>query len=158
MQALNTALLLPCMQVLPYMFGLDGTDRLYCCLPMCHTAAVGAFSICWWLGAPLVLARRFSASSFWAEVAEQRVTVVQYVGELCRYLVHSPPSAYDTAHSVRVAFGNGLRPEVWPKFVRRFGVAQIAEVYASTEGNANLANTVGKECAVGCISPLLARM
>lgn len=144
--------------VLPHMFDLRSTDRLYCCLPMCHTAAVGSLSICWWLGAPMILAPKFSASRFWRDCAENGATVVQYVGELCRYLVHAPPSPHDKAHRVRVAFGNGLRPEVWPKFVKRFGVRQIAEVYASTEGNANLANTVGKEGAIGFISPLLARM
>ena len=40
----------------------------------------------------------------------------------------------------------------------RFGLERIAEVYASTEGNANLANTEGREGAVGFISPLLAPM
>ena len=107
---------------------------------------------------PMILAPKFSASRFWRDCKENNATIVQYVGELCRYLVHSPPSEYDKNHNVRVAFGNGLRPEVWPKFVSRFGIEQVAEVYASTEGNANLANTVGKEGAVGFISPLLARM
>ena len=144
--------------VVPYMFELKPTDRFYCCLPMCHTAAVGACCFCWWLGIPLLLAPKFSATRFWRDATELRATVVQYVGELCRYLVASPPSEYDRAHSVRLAFGNGLRPEVWPRFVRRFGVGRIAEVYASTEGNASLANTVGREGAVGFISPLLARM
>ena len=144
--------------VIPHMFSLKRSDRVYCCLPMCHTAAIGSISICWWLGAPLILARRFSVRSFWQDCAEHRATVVQYVGELCRYLVHAPPSDWERKHCVRVAFGNGLRPEVWPAFVQRFGIPQIAEVYASTEGNANLANTVGKEGAVGFISPLLARM
>jgi acyl-CoA synthetase (AMP-forming)/AMP-acid ligase II len=46
----------------------------------------GAFSICWWLGIPMVLARKFSASTFWKDVATNECTVVQYVGELCRYL------------------------------------------------------------------------
>ena len=27
--------------VLPYMFSLGSGDKLYCCLPMCHTAAIG---------------------------------------------------------------------------------------------------------------------
>ena len=44
--------------VLPHMFDLRPTDRLYCCLPMCHTAAVGALSICWWLGAPAAREQR----------------------------------------------------------------------------------------------------
>uniref|UniRef100_A0A7S4EWF4 AMP-dependent synthetase/ligase domain-containing protein n=1 Tax=Chrysotila carterae TaxID=13221 RepID=A0A7S4EWF4_CHRCT len=141
--------------VLPYMFGLQETDRLYCCLPMCHTAAIGALSICWWLGAPMILASKFSATSFWRECTESRATVIQYIGEICRYLTHTPSSEYDTKHCVRLAFGNGLRPEVWNCFKSRFGIAQIGEVYASTEGNANLANTEGREGAVGFISPLL---
>ena len=45
---------------------------------------------------------------------------------------------------------------MWPRFKARFGIERIAELYASTEGNANLANTEGKEGAVGFISPLLA--
>jgi acyl-CoA synthetase (AMP-forming)/AMP-acid ligase II len=123
---------------------------------MCHTAAVGALSICWWLGIPLVLAPRFSASTFWSECAQHGVTVVQYVGELCRYLLATPPSPHDSAHRVRLALGNGLRPDVWPRFKARFGIERVAELYASTEGNANLANTEDKEGAVGFISPLLA--
>merc|ERR1711956_79840 len=103
------------------MFDMKSSDRLYCCLPMCHTAAVSASSICWWLGIPMVLAPRFSARTFWKDCAEHRVTIIQYVGELCRYLVHSPPSNYDHAHSVRLAFGNGLRPDVWPRFKSKFG-------------------------------------
>ena len=144
--------------VIPYMFDLRESDRVYCCLPLCHTAAIGSLSICWWLGAPLILAPKFSASKFWKDCVENRATVIQYVGELCRYLVSAPRSPYDQAHSVRIAFGNGLRPEVWPRFVKRFAITRVAEVYASTEGNANLANTVGKEGAVGFISPLLSRM
>ena len=142
--------------VLPHLFDLTASDRFFTCLPMCHTAAVGALSICWWLGIPLVLAPRFSASTFWSECAQHGVTVVQYVGELCRYLLATPPSPHDRAHRVRLALGNGLRPDVWPRFKARFGIERVAELYASTEGNANLANTEDKEGAVGFISPLLA--
>ena len=31
--------------VLPYMFSLGSDDKLYCCLPMCHTAAIGTTSL-----------------------------------------------------------------------------------------------------------------
>ncbi len=34
--------------------------------------------------------------------------------ELCRYLVGTPPSEFDRKHRLRLAFGNGLRPDVWP--------------------------------------------
>ena len=77
------------------------------------------------------------------------------VGELCRYLVHAPPSEHERSHRVRLFFGNGLRPDVWPRLVSRFGIPRVGEVYASTEGNANLANTENHPGAVGFISPLL---
>jgi len=35
-------------------------------------------------------------------------------------------------------FGNGLRPQIWQKFVTRFKVPKIAEFYGSTEGNSNI--------------------
>ena len=47
--------------------------------------------------------------SFWQDVTENKCTVIQYIGELCRYLLAAPPGAYDRKHSVRIAIGNGLR-------------------------------------------------
>ena len=35
-------------------------------------------------------------------------------------------------------FGNGLRPQIWQQFVRRFNIQDIAEFYGSTEGNSNI--------------------
>ncbi|KAG8223652.1 hypothetical protein J437_LFUL001759 [Ladona fulva] len=72
--------------------------------------------------------------------------VSQYIGEMCRYLLATPPGPKDTAHCVQKMIGNGLRPAIWNKFVERFKVPQMREIYASTEGNANtvnLDNTVG---------------
>ena len=57
-----------------------------------------------------------------------------YVGEICRYLVNQPPSSLDRKHSVKVAIGNGLRPNVWKEFNERFGV-RVMEFYAASEGN-----------------------
>ena len=36
-------------------------------------------------------ARRFSAREFWDDVVRNDCTLFQYIGELCRYLVNSPP-------------------------------------------------------------------
>lgn len=41
-------------------------------------------------GATCVLRRKFSASHFWKDCVKYKVTVVQYIGELCRYLVNHP--------------------------------------------------------------------
>lgn len=66
--------------------------------------------------------------------------MVQYVGETLRYLLSAPPQKdpitgenLDRKHDVRIAFGNGLRPDVWNRFKDRFGVETIAEFYGATE-------------------------
>jgi fatty-acyl-CoA synthase len=82
-------------------------------------------------------------------VAEEGCTMFVYIGELCRYLVNQEPSEWDTKHKVRMAFGNGLRPDVWPVLKQRFRIPEILEFYGSTEGNVSLFNFDGREGAIG---------
>jgi fatty-acyl-CoA synthase len=128
------------------------SDRMYDCLPLYHTAgglaAVGALLVG---GGAVVVRESFSASAFWDDVVRWNCTCFQYIGELCRYLVNSPEHANERAHILRLACGNGLRPEIWRKFKDRFRIPQILEFYASTEGNVGLFNLDGKEGAVGRI-------
>ena len=39
---------------------------------------------------------------------------------------------------IRMMFGNGLRPQIWENFQKRFNIPKICEFYGSTEGNANI--------------------
>lgn len=64
--------------------------------------------------------------------------VAQYIGEMCRYVLATKPSRQDTEHKIRTVFGNGLRPQIWPQFVDRFNIPNVAEFYGATEGNANI--------------------
>lgn len=57
---------------------------------------------------------------------------------MCRYLLAAPEHPEERLHHVRLMVGNGLRPQIWKQFVRRFGVKEIGEFYGATEGNANL--------------------
>ena len=91
-------------------------------------------------GCALALGRKFSTRTFWPTVRETKATVIQYVGETCRYLLAAPvqrdPTTgadLDKAHHVRLAYGNGLRPDVWSRFRDRFGIEAIAEFYSATE-------------------------
>lgn len=34
--------------------------------------------------------------------------------------------------------GNGLRPQIWEEFTKRFNIKKVAEFYGATEGNANM--------------------
>ncbi|MCR5877249.1 long-chain-acyl-CoA synthetase [Phenylobacterium sp. J367] len=130
--------------------GAKASDRIYITLPLYHATgglcAVGAALL---NGGSLVLRRRFSASHFWEDVVAESCTMFVYIGELCRYLVNAPESPYETRHKIRLAFGNGLRPDVWPELKRRFRIPEILEFYGSTEGNVSLFNFDGREGAVG---------
>ena len=125
-------------------------DRLYCVLPLYHSTGglVGVGSVLL-NGGSVILRRKFSATGFWPDVVESGATTFVYIGELCRYLVNCPPNEMEQAHRLRLAFGNGLRPDVWPEFKARFAIPQILEFYGSTEGNVSLFNFDGRPGAIG---------
>jgi acyl-CoA synthetase (AMP-forming)/AMP-acid ligase II len=112
-------------------------DRIYTCLPLYHGAGHGlAVTPAVHAGTTIILARKFSHNTFWPEVHASRANIVQYVGELARYLVNVPPRAdkLDVTHNVHQAWGNGMRADVWEKFRSRFRVPIINELYAATDG------------------------
>lgn len=85
-------------------------------------------------------------------------TIIQYVGETCRYLLGAAPQIdpktgenLDKKNNVRVAFGNGLRPDVWNRFKERFGIESIAEFYAATEGSSGSWNFSRNDFSKGAI-------
>jgi fatty-acyl-CoA synthase len=133
------------------------TDRMFNCLPLYHSVggvvATGATLVG---GGAVVIRARFSASDFWRDVRDERCTLFQYIGELCRYLVNAPHQEMEAAHQLRIACGNGLRPEVWVPFQSRFKIPRILEYYASTEGNFSLYNCEGRPGAIGKIPSFLA--
>jgi fatty-acyl-CoA synthase len=133
-------------------------DRVYCALPLYHSTGglcgVGAALL---NGGTLVLRRKFSTSSFWDDVSDHGCTLFVYIGELCRYLLNAPAHSKERAHNLRLAFGNGLRPEVWPEFQARFNVPRVLEFYGSTEGNVSLFNFDGQPGAVGRVPKYLQR-
>jgi fatty-acyl-CoA synthase len=139
------------------MMNAQPTDRMYNCLPMYHSVggvlAPGAILVA---GGALVVREKFSAKQFWNDVTHWDCTIFQYIGELCRYLLHTPPSANESAHRIRMACGNGLAPEVWERFKERFSIPQILEFYAATEGGVSLFNVQGKRGAIGHIPAYLA--
>lgn len=129
-------------------------DKLYCCLPLCHASASAiAMPMVIAKRAQLILARRFSASGFWSDCRTHEATLFIYVGELCRYLHNRPPSPDDRNHTIRAMLGNGLRDDIWPSFVERFGLERVIEFYAATEGNAETANVLNLEGTVGPLLP-----
>ncbi len=132
-------------------------DRMYNCLPMYHSVggvvAVGAMLAG---GGSVLIREKFSASRFWDDVADHGCTLFQYIGELCRYLVNTPPQPRERAHRLRLCCGNGLRGDIWEAFQERFAIPRILEFYAATEGNLSLYNGPGRPGAIGHVPAFLA--
>ena len=127
-------------------------DRIYVCLPLYHTSGgVLGPGAALTAGASVVLRERFSSSLFWDDVVRRKCTIFLYIGELCRYLLNSPTHPQETKHRIRLACGNGLRPDIWADFQRRFRIPKILEWYAATEGNCVFVNFDSKVGAVGRI-------
>jgi len=132
------------------MLETHSSDRLYNCLPMYHSVggvlATGAVLI---VGGSVVICDNFSAKRFWNDIIRWNCTLFQYIGELCRYLLHTKPNPLETKHHLRICCGNGLRPDIWNDFKSRFRLPRIVEFYAATEGNVSLFNVAGKPGAIG---------
>lgn len=126
-------------------FRMRPDDIIYDCLPLYHSAGnIMGVGQCLIHGLTVVVKRKFSASRFWEDCIKHNCTVVQYIGEICRYLLAQPVRPSERQHRVRLAVGNGLRPSVWEAFVERFRVKQIGEFYGATECNCSIANMDGK--------------
>ena len=127
-------------------------DKIYNVLPLYHSAGgVIAAGLALTSGASLVLKRKFSVNDFWDDVHKYNVTIFQYIGELCRYLLNAPKHKYENRHNIRMATGNGLRPDIWDAFKERFKIKNVLEFYGATEGNISLMNYDGKSGAIGRI-------
>ncbi|MDD2222014.1 MAG: long-chain-acyl-CoA synthetase [Pseudomonas sp.] len=122
-------------------------DVFYCCLPLYHgAAATSVVSTALASGAAIVIRRRFSASRFWSDVRTHGVTIFQYVGEICRYLLNRAEAAEEKNNTLRCMLGAGLTSDTWQRWVQRFGELDVYEGWGATEANTatiNLDNYVG---------------
>ncbi len=130
--------------------GMTAKDTLYVPLPFFHTNALAlSWPACFARGSAIAIRRRFSASEFLDDVRRFNASTFCYVGEVCRYLMRVPGRADDADSPLRTIIGNGLRPDVWRAFKKRYDIDSVFEIYGGAESNLyfvnllNLDNTVG---------------
>jgi acyl-CoA synthetase (AMP-forming)/AMP-acid ligase II len=141
------------------MFEFVPGDKLYAPLPFYHSnGMLIAAGSCISMGVPMAMREQFSARQFLEDVRRYDATAMIYIGELCRYLLAVPETADDRRHRLRVAVGNGLRPDIWATFQDRFGIESVREFYTATEAPGILLNRAGIEGSVGRPMPLFARL
>jgi citronellyl-CoA synthetase len=123
---------------------------VYIPLPFFHT---NALTVGWPAamngGAAVALRRKFSASGFLEDVKRFGVTHFVYVGEVCRYLMSQPEVPGQDRTTLKYVFGNGLRPDIWLAFKKRYGLKKIFEFYGAAEGVGVLTNIMNFDYSVG---------
>ncbi|VVM68282.1 crotonobetaine/carnitine-CoA ligase [Pseudomonas fluorescens] len=116
-------------------------DVFYCCLPLYHgAAATSVTSTALTAGAAIVVRRKFSVREFWNDVARHQISIFQYIGEICRYLLNQPVRQGEREHSLRCMLGAGLSADSWRRWLDRFGPIQVFEGWGATEANAAIIN------------------
>ncbi|ABZ76680.1 AMP-dependent synthetase and ligase [Shewanella halifaxensis HAW-EB4] len=123
----------------------SASDVFYVCLPMYHgAAATSVTSTALAAGASIVVRRKFSVREFWLDVQQNGITVCQYIGEICRYLLNDDDTRNQGKglkdHSLRCMLGAGFSGDSWQSWINKFGEMDIFEGWGSTEANTNLIN------------------
>ncbi len=133
-----------------FVMPVKSTDTIYIPLPFFHTNAI---SVGWppalQNGAAVALRRKFSASKFLDDIRQFKVTHFVYVGEVCRYLMALPAKPDDHETTLKYICGNGLRPDIWMPFKKRFGIKKVYEFYGAAEGVGIFTNFLNIDYSVG---------
>ncbi|MEN8246847.1 MAG: long-chain-acyl-CoA synthetase [Thermodesulfobacteriota bacterium] len=134
---------------------MQPSDTMYVPLPFFHTNALAlSWPPVFVNGSAVAIRRKFSVSNFWSDVRRYNVTAWCYIGELCRYLMNQPPQPDDRKNPLTKVIGNGLRPDIWHGFKKRFGISKVYEIYGAAESNLYFVNMLNLDCTQGtCMVP-----
>ncbi|WP_199255973.1 acyl-CoA synthetase [Mycolicibacterium mengxianglii] len=123
---------------------LDRSDTVYCLTPLHHQSgllvALGGAVVG---GARIALSRGLRPDTFVQEVRRYGVTVVSYTWTMLRDVIDDPGFALHGNHPVRLFIGSGMPAGLWQRVNDAFAPAQVVEFFATTDGQAVLANVSG---------------
>ncbi|MEM6107686.1 acyl-CoA synthetase [Mycobacterium sp. 050272] len=129
--------------------GLDRRDTVYCLTPLHHESALlvalGGAVVG---GTRIALSRGLNSDRFVHEIRQYGVTVVSYTWAMLRDIVDDPAFVLHGNHPVRLFIGSGMPTGLWERVVDAFAPAHVVEFFATTDGQAVLANVSGAK--IGC--------
>jgi putative long chain acyl-CoA synthase len=123
---------------------LGRTDTVYCLTPLHHPSgllvALGGAVVG---GSRIALSRTLQPERFLKEIRQYGVTVVTYTWAMLREVINDPSFALYGSHPVRLFIGSGMPTGLWKRVVEIFEPAHVVEFFATTDGQAVLANVSG---------------
>ncbi len=119
-------------------------DTVYCLTPLHHQSgllvSLGGSVVG---GARIALSRGLKPDRFVSEIRQYGVTVVSYTWAMLRDVIDDPSFVLHGNHPVRLFIGSGMPTGLWQRVVEAFVPAHIVEFFATTDGQAVLANVSG---------------
>ena len=123
---------------------LDRRDTVYCLTPLHHESALlvslGGAVVG---GTRIALSRGLDRDRFVQEVRQYGVTVVSYTWAMLGEIVDDPAFVLHGNHPVRLFIGSGMPTGLWGRVIDAFAPAHVVEFFATTDGQAVLANVSG---------------
>ena len=123
---------------------LSASDTVYCLTPLHHQSgllvALGGAVVG---GARVALSRGLHPDRFVQEIRQYGVTVVSYTWAMLRDVVDEPGFELHGNHPVRLFIGSGMPTGLWQRVTETFAPARVVEFFATTDGQAVLANVSG---------------
>lgn len=114
-------------------------------LPMFHMNALGASAVGMMaIGGAVVPLDRFSATRWWACVADSEATIVHCLGVIPAILLQLPVSENERRHKARFAFAPSVDVRHRAMFEERYGIP-IVDAWAMTETGGAAATTTARE-------------
>ncbi|MCX2934147.1 acyl-CoA synthetase [Mycobacterium sp. CVI_P3] len=122
-------------------------DTVYCLTPLHHQSgllvSVGGAVVG---GTRIALSRGLHPDRFLAEIRQYGVTVVSYTWTMLRAVLDDTDESglfLRGNHPVRLFIGSGMPAGLWERTIDAFAPANIVEFFATTDGQAVLANVAG---------------
>ena len=118
-------------------------DTVYAAMPLFHAnAQILALIPALCAGGCLALARRFSKSSFLADIRKHGATLFNYVGTPFAYIMDTPERPDDADNPLRLAYGNEAPRHYIEAFARRFG-CEVIDGYGASEVGVGFSRQAG---------------
>jgi len=135
----------------PGWIGLEGTQRLWACLPLFHINAQ-AYSLMTALahGFSVALTPKFHASTFWRDARALEVTSVNVVGAMVEFLAAQPENTWVESSLRRIYAAPGPPPAQRDQLEARFGV-RILTGYGMSENPFGCAESPTSRMKAGSI-------
>ena len=123
---------------------LGRVDTVYCLTPLHHQSgllvSLGGAVVG---GSRIALSRDLRPDRFLQEIRQYGVTVVSYTWAMLREVIDDPAFSLTGSHPVRLFIGSGMPTGLWKRVTDVFAPAHVVEFFATTDGQAVLANVSG---------------